>query len=220
MATTKVDVNLIDASGITSSKYLKGDGTWGTVDALPSQTSQSGKFLTTDGSDASWGTVADGLSYAQQWQLTADLSIDNTDNVLYANWALPDADDSAGSIGSDMSVDSASSGDLSGAWTFPDTGVWYVAWRCQTHANTANHDFTPKLWTTTDTGSNWQLAASAMRLNRANYTQPNLVDYIVNISNVTTHKVRVSGIVSLNVSVIKGDDYQGKCVMTFIKLGD
>ena len=31
MATTKVDVNLIDASGITSSKFLKGDGTWDTV---------------------------------------------------------------------------------------------------------------------------------------------------------------------------------------------
>ena len=28
MATTKVDVNLIDASGITDDKYLKGDGTW------------------------------------------------------------------------------------------------------------------------------------------------------------------------------------------------
>ena len=27
------------------------------VDALPSQTGQSGKFLTTDGTDASWGTV-------------------------------------------------------------------------------------------------------------------------------------------------------------------
>lgn len=61
MATTKVDVNLIDASGITSSKYLKGDGTWGTVDALPSQTSQSGKFLTTDGSDASWAVAASGF---------------------------------------------------------------------------------------------------------------------------------------------------------------
>ena len=33
MATTKVDVNLIDASGITSSKYLKGDGTWATIAA-------------------------------------------------------------------------------------------------------------------------------------------------------------------------------------------
>jgi hypothetical protein len=65
LATTKVDVNLIDASSIGDTKYLKGDGTWGTVDALPSQTSQSGKFLTTDGSDASWAT-AGGLfsSYA------------------------------------------------------------------------------------------------------------------------------------------------------------
>jgi hypothetical protein len=33
LATTKVDVNLIDASGITSSKYLKGDGTWAEVAA-------------------------------------------------------------------------------------------------------------------------------------------------------------------------------------------
>ena len=31
------------------------------LDEIPSQTSQSGKFLTTDGTDASWGTVAAGL---------------------------------------------------------------------------------------------------------------------------------------------------------------
>lgn len=35
-------------------KYLKGDGTWDTVDALPSQSGQNGKFLTTNGSTASW----------------------------------------------------------------------------------------------------------------------------------------------------------------------
>lgn len=35
-------------------KYLKGDGTWDTVDALPSQAGQNGKFLTTNGSTASW----------------------------------------------------------------------------------------------------------------------------------------------------------------------
>ena len=40
-----------------NTKFLKGDGTWGTVDALPSQTSQSGKFLTTNGTTASWATV-------------------------------------------------------------------------------------------------------------------------------------------------------------------
>jgi hypothetical protein len=43
-----------------SGKYLTTNGTvssWGTVDALPSQTSNSGKYLTTDGTTASWATV-------------------------------------------------------------------------------------------------------------------------------------------------------------------
>lgn len=40
-----------------SGKFLTTDGTsasWGTVESLPSQTGQSGKFLTTNGTDASW----------------------------------------------------------------------------------------------------------------------------------------------------------------------
>ena len=40
-----------------SGKFLTTDGSstsWATVDALPSQTGNSGKFLTTDGTDASW----------------------------------------------------------------------------------------------------------------------------------------------------------------------
>lgn len=43
-----------------SGKYLTTNGTdpsWGTVDALPSQTSNSGKYLTTDGTSASWATI-------------------------------------------------------------------------------------------------------------------------------------------------------------------
>lgn len=41
-------------------KYLTTDGTtssWGTVNALPSQTGNAGKYLTTDGTTASWATV-------------------------------------------------------------------------------------------------------------------------------------------------------------------
>lgn len=43
-----------------SGKFLTTDGTdasWADVDALPSQTGQSGKYLTTDGSSASWATL-------------------------------------------------------------------------------------------------------------------------------------------------------------------
>jgi hypothetical protein len=43
-----------------SGKYLTTDGTtssWGVVDALPSQTGNSGKFLTTNGTAASWSVI-------------------------------------------------------------------------------------------------------------------------------------------------------------------
>jgi hypothetical protein len=43
-----------------SGKYLTTDGTassWATVDALPTQTGNSGKYLTTNGSAASWATI-------------------------------------------------------------------------------------------------------------------------------------------------------------------
>jgi hypothetical protein len=43
-----------------SGKYLTTNGTassWGVVDALPSQTGNAGKYLTTNGTAASWETV-------------------------------------------------------------------------------------------------------------------------------------------------------------------
>ncbi len=43
-----------------SGKYLTTDGTtssWGVVDALPSQTGNAGKYLTTNGTSASWDTI-------------------------------------------------------------------------------------------------------------------------------------------------------------------
>lgn len=44
-------------SATDNTKYLKGDGTWASVDALPNQSGQSGKFLTTNGSSASWANA-------------------------------------------------------------------------------------------------------------------------------------------------------------------
>jgi hypothetical protein len=59
---TKARVNADNASadiqGVTVSNGLVGGGTSGTVDVgLPSVSGNTGKYLTTDGSAASWGTI-------------------------------------------------------------------------------------------------------------------------------------------------------------------
>lgn len=55
-----ITIDSLPAQSGQSGKFLTTDGTdasWATVDALPSQTGQTGKFLTTDGSAASWADV-------------------------------------------------------------------------------------------------------------------------------------------------------------------
>lgn len=53
-------VYVLPAQASNSGKYLTTNGSaasWGTVDALPSQSGNSGKYLTTNGSTASWATI-------------------------------------------------------------------------------------------------------------------------------------------------------------------
>jgi len=53
-------VDALPSQGSQSGKYLTTNGSaasWGTVDALPAQSGNAGKFLTTDASNASWATL-------------------------------------------------------------------------------------------------------------------------------------------------------------------
>jgi len=70
-----------------SGKFLTTDGSslsFATVDALPSQTGNSGKFLTTDGTDASWQTIATGNTTATGiWENANTISADYTVTTNY-----------------------------------------------------------------------------------------------------------------------------------------
>ena len=58
MADDAVGVAELSATGTASNTtFLRGDNSWTEVDALPTQTSHSGKYLTTNGSAASWDTL-------------------------------------------------------------------------------------------------------------------------------------------------------------------
>ena len=58
----KVGITELDVTDGTNGQALMTDGsgtmTFGDVDALPTQTSNAGKFLTTDGTDPSWGALS------------------------------------------------------------------------------------------------------------------------------------------------------------------
>lgn len=67
-------------SGTASSNtYLRGDSTWAVLDALPSQTGNVGKYLTTNGSTTSWSTVAEGASLSDSTTTDAPFSIPFSD---------------------------------------------------------------------------------------------------------------------------------------------
>jgi hypothetical protein len=54
------DGKVLPSMSGNTGKFLTTDGTdssWATVDALPDQTGNSGKYLTTDGTDPSWATL-------------------------------------------------------------------------------------------------------------------------------------------------------------------
>ena len=188
---------------------------------LPSVDGTVGQYLKNDGSGG-LGWVAPpvaGLSYASQWRINTQLSVSGTEpgTILSANWETPAAAEIPGEIGSatPMVVDSTS-----GAWTFPATGVWFVEFSCVMKSNTNNHMVNLYLFTTQDTASSWQRAAIMDRYNETNYTPPMYINYLVNIANVTTHKVRFSAGTDSNSSELMANTSSNLAYASFIKLGD
>ena len=91
MADDAIGVAELSASGTASSStFLRGDNSWTAVDALPSQSSHNGKYLTTNGSAASWATLdtdanttTKGL-YEHAHTIAANYSITSGNNAMTA----------------------------------------------------------------------------------------------------------------------------------------
>ncbi len=181
----------------------------------------STNMLTTDGAGAlSWSAQPTaGLSYASQWRINTQVSVSGTEpgTILSANWETPASAEIPGEIGSasPMVIDSST-----GAWTFPATGVWFVEFSCVMKANTGNHGVTLYLFTSEDTASSWQRAAFMDRTNETNYVQPMYINYLVNIANVSTHRVRFSAGTDSQSSELMANTSSNLAYASFIKLGD
>lgn len=121
--TVTADYLVGDGSGITgidsfpsqtgnSGKYLTTDGSsvsWATVDALPDQTGNSGKYLTTDGSAASWAVLDTDANTTTKGLYEMANTISTTYAITAGNNAM-----SAGPI------------TVTGSVTVPSGSVWTI----------------------------------------------------------------------------------------------
>ena len=86
-----VGLSELSATGTASSStFLRGDNSWVAVDALPAQSGNAGKFLTTNASTASWAvldtdanTTTKGL-YEHAHTISANYSITSGNNAITA----------------------------------------------------------------------------------------------------------------------------------------
>lgn len=82
---TPYDESILPDQTGQSGKYLTTNGSnasWATVDTLPSQTGQNGKFLTTDGTDASWSAVPAPAGVYTEDNLVAGTNISMTEETI------------------------------------------------------------------------------------------------------------------------------------------
>ena len=85
---------LITPSGTGStSNFLRGDNSWQTVDSLPSQSSQSGKYLTTNGSAASWATISAGVETNLTSTSNIGLGANAVDSITTGDYNVGIGDD-------------------------------------------------------------------------------------------------------------------------------
>ena len=116
----------------TSGQYLTSDGTdasWGAVVSLPTQTSNAGKYLVTDGTDASWDRESPNILINGDfdiWQRATTFNVSSTTNIYTADRWRFEGNAFTGSL--------IRYGFTSGQTDVPDGPGYYARWINDTSA--------------------------------------------------------------------------------------
>jgi hypothetical protein len=151
-----------------------------------------------------------GLSEGDQWRVTADFSSDDTDPIA-SNWERVDTN--SDKVGTGMSQSS-------GVFSFPSTGIYFIEYRSNYMINGQTGYSNIALRMTTDNSSFVTIAQSNSAV--ANLSTDSYLSLgtsvIVDITNVSTHKIRFG--VSGQASVLwRGASDRNETYATFLKLG-
>ena len=157
-----------------------------------------------------------GLSEADQWRMHSGFTSPSADVSDISNWERPDTGGGGGYVGTGMSHSS-------GVWTFPSTGQYLIDFHI-TGSSTADVRYIKALInTTTDNGSAWYVAAdgrSSLNPESSWWYTGVRVTFLFDVTNVSTHKVKLSAGGENNNLSINGSSSGNETYVTFLKLGE
>ena len=179
---------------------------------FPNNDGDANQALTTNGSGVlTWANAGGGLSMADQWRMSADLSVSGGNTLITANLEQVD-DPGAGFIGSAMSVSS-------GIWTFPSTGIYLVSTVWDFSATgSAISQADIKIHTTTDNSTYDQTIANYSSA-AAGHLTTGYAQHIFDVTNTSNCKVKFLYYTSTSAT-LRGSSTQTETGFNFLRLGD
>jgi len=153
-----------------------------------------------------------GITTAGQWRFTSNFTGDA--DPITSNWE--ENDTTYARLGSAMSQSS-------GVFTFPETGIYIVRYNQSFAYAGDSQTNAAKINLTTDNSSYSVVASSTDSIEQVGGSTTTAfasAEAIIDISNVSTHKVSFSVDVSNASTISKGDSALNDNSVTFIRLGD
>ena len=164
----------------------------------------------TTGTMALTSDITSGLSSAQQFRLTANVS--STGDIT-SNWAVPNTENQ-GNLGSLVS-------ESSGIFSFSSTGFYYIRFDVDHTVTVAANTFGIIEILLTDDNSTYTSAAFAYFGGQSDYDQGfGGISTIIDVTNTTNDKVKFKFTDQTGNPRLNGSTTQNKSVVTFLKLGE
>ena len=177
----------------------------------PSSSSNNRVFTLPDIADATMATV-NGITMADQWRLTTTFQ---TTSAAFITSNLERVDTYGyGKIGTGMS-------ESSGVFSFPSTGIYLVRSVINWYAVGGGVNYSRISIQVTTDNSNYNAAANSHSgVNNDGQYNNMTAELMLDVTDVSTHKVKFQTFGSNTNPRILGDSGQNRSYFTFIRLGD
>jgi len=185
---------------------------------LPNADGSAGQVLQTDGSgNLSWVTLPSaGISMAETWRLTSNITNNGSENVITANLSKPSTPSGYGKVGTETMTES------SGVFTFPSTGIYYITATAKQYSLGSGTEGNGNgIYINTTTNN-----SSYSRASYGSQAVPTTYDYasstchlIFDVTDVSNYKVRFSHN-GTSGSVVAGNANDNQTHFLFMKLGE